>query len=300
MKPAQKKAEATEATMPVTVASIVATIAQGAALVIPSKSEDTLVRAVEANFENPYAIKRGRGRTHIPFVAVGAVYETRKFLSSLQSDFGNEAVNVNVKVRGFDQLVDSEGRALFMHPELGEVARSGSIKTPTFYYIDPGTGEQVQLKFPEGKEEQKEAFVAELEALPLDDEIRIIDGPHFKATWGTNYNVPESRRTAEPQLSMPPFQGFPKKPNTYTDSVTGLLKDGKDIPDWDQLTGIESRVAWALKNHKLLGNEDLTLIVESIPESSELKAARKASANMTGGVQQLASIAEADPFKSTV
>lgn len=270
---------------------------QGTGIVIPSKSEDTLVRRAEAQLEAPYAIKRGRGRTHIPFVALEVVFELRSFKSTTFSSFGKQAESVNCVVKGFDQKVDDEGRALFEHPTYGLVARSGSIKHPTFVVAESG---ETLLKCTEDdpQDEAKAELINEM--LPLakaEGDIVIIDGPLFKATFGTNYNVPANKRTGEDQLSLAPYQGFPMKENTWIDKRTGNLERGKDQVDWDQITGLESRVSWALRHHEEIGDEDLSAIVSKIPLASDAKA-RQAQGG--SAVVQATQAAESDPFKTTV
>jgi hypothetical protein len=251
-------------------------------LVIPSKSPATEIARLEAGMEAPYAVFRGRGRTHIPFILTSVVYVAREFASGNFSGFGENVTNVTAIGMGYDQKVDDQGRAIF---ELGKrtIARSGSVKEPIFWE----KGKEVQLTVEE---------IAALVAVPLNDVL--VEGPAMKVTWGSDKNVAKTKRSAADSLALSPNSGFPMKANQWVDVTTGTLKKGDDKVDWDKVTGIQSKLQWVLKHHKAFeGTEDypqIQAMIGYIPFATDSKHAL-AAANSTP-VQAAAANASDDPF----
>lgn len=228
-------------------------------LVIPTKTKETQIASLEAGMESPYAIFRGRGRTHIPFILVSVLYVARQFASANHSGFGETATNVTAIGMGFDQKVDNLGRGLF---ELGKrtIARSGSVKDPKFWVKN----KEVQLT---------EEEIAQLVAIPLNNTL--VEGPTMKVSWGSDKNVSKRRRTAADSLALSASSGFPMKANTWIDPGSGKVMKGDDKVDWDKVTGVQSKLAYVLKHHlDFKDTEDYPAIkqmIEYIPFASDSK-----------------------------
>lgn len=251
-------------------------------IVIPSKSPDTEIARLEAGMEKPYAVFRGRGRTHIPFILVAVTFVARKFASSNFSGFGQATTNVTAIGMGYDQKVDDQGRGLF---ELGKrtIARSGSVKEPVFWE----KGKEVQLSDEE---------IANLVAIPLNDTL--VEGPAMKVTWGSDKNVAKTQRSAADGLALSPNRGFPMKANTWLDATSGKVMKGDDKVDWDKVTGIQSKLQYVLKHHlDFKDTEDYPKIQEMIsyiPFATDSKHAQAQQAQTP--VAAAAANANDDPY----
>lgn len=260
-------------------------------LVIPSKRPDTLVATLAAVMEAPYAIFRGRGRTHIPFILTGVVYTARRFASGNFNGFGQDTTNVTAQGVGYDQKVNEQGLGLF---ELGKrvIARSGSVKEPVYW--EGGKQLDMQKEFTKNPD-----FEAQLIPIPLNDNL--IEGPGMKASWGSDKNVAKQKRSAADGLALSANSNFPMKANKWVDQATGKLIAGDDKVDWNMVTGIQSKLGDILKHHRdFEGTEEHAKIMEMItyiPFATDSKHAL-ALAEQTPVAAAAANAAE-DPFAGT-